>query len=160
MGSSAGRLWGKTRTRHRSDGTTEYFATEAGYTLVFRPQHPMATKWGWARDHRVVLYDAIGPGPHSWWSCGVEVDWGGHLVVHHLDHDRSNNTIENLAPSCTPCNARARGVEPVPDFGSEDLAPGLDEALNRVGDPWLLDEPLFSAWLDSEYERLVEDPKA
>lgn len=58
--------------------------------------------------HRVVLYDAIGPGIHPCHWCGREVDWNGQrirrLVVDHVDGDTWNNTRENLVPSCYPCN--------------------------------------------------------
>jgi hypothetical protein len=64
----------------------------------------------------VLLYDAIGPGPHSCHECGVEVIWStkrtgkGALVVDHLDGNPKNNALENLAPACHPCNTR-RGYD-------------------------------------------------
>lgn len=54
-----------------------------GYVDLWLPGHPMAQKDGYAAEHRVVLHDAgvvIGPGMH----------------VHHRNHDRADNRIENL----------------------------------------------------------------
>lgn len=77
-------------------------------------------------QHREVLFDAIGYGPHHCHHCGMDINWnignnrtarshpgwGGILVVDHLDHDRSNNALSNLAPSCQPCNLRYRSYRP------------------------------------------------
>jgi len=62
----------------------------------------------------VVLYDAIGPGPHEChWNrvtgCGkVALEWGGGqgIVVDHLNGDTLDNRPENLVPSCKVCNTR------------------------------------------------------
>lgn len=73
-------------------------------------------------QHREVLFDAIGYGPHRCHYCATPINWdmgnnrssrtnrtwGAVLVVDHLDHDRSNNALANLAPSCQPCNLRHR----------------------------------------------------
>ena len=70
-------------------------------------------------QHREVLYDEIGPGPHPCAHCGTLVDWirannqtagswDGILVVDHRDHDRGNNTPANLVPACQRCNMRRR----------------------------------------------------
>lgn len=55
----------------------------------------------------MVLYDAIGPGPHAChWGCGRSVDWGGIGGIHvdHVNGDPSDNRRENLVPSCQSCN--------------------------------------------------------
>lgn len=82
-----------------------------GYKMVRRPGHPVARKDGWALEHRVVLFDAIGEGPHPCHWCSKPLRWTGSLhrdsdflVVDHLDDDRRNNDRSNLAPSCSPCN--------------------------------------------------------
>lgn len=91
----------------------DYFYVDArGYVVVKRPGHPIvASPQGWVRKHRVVLYDAIGPGWHSCHVCGMQVSWDlaypehrNALVVDHIDEDKSNNDPSNLAPSCAVCN--------------------------------------------------------
>jgi hypothetical protein len=72
--------------------------------------HPLADKQGRVYEHRAVLYDAIGPGPHSCHWCGTEVDWlprgtDGCLQSDHVNGDRFDNQPSNLVPSCGPCNA-------------------------------------------------------
>lgn len=104
-------------TRLKRTGTT-YLAprtgrhvTKNGYQVVKRPGHPVARKTGWVLEHRAVLYDAIGEGPHPCHWCGKGLRWhanyrkdADYLVVDHLDNDPSNNDRDNLAPACTPCN--------------------------------------------------------
>lgn len=87
-----------------------------GYRILQRQDgHPLAGKNGRLYEHRKVLYDSIGPGPHEcYWGCGSSVDWGGGhegLVADHLDGDTLNNTPENLVPSCRMCNWN-RGTDP------------------------------------------------
>jgi hypothetical protein len=76
------------------------------YIYLYRPGHPIADKTGKVQQHRMVVYDDIGPGPHPCHWCGVLVDWGGKagINVDHLDGDPSNNGRENLVPSCQSCN--------------------------------------------------------
>lgn len=89
------------------------WATGNGYLDVAAAGHPMAGQNGHARQHRVVLFDAIGPGAHPCHWCGMSVTWdlshpasSGALTVDHVDHDRTNTALSNLVPSCHPCNAR------------------------------------------------------
>lgn len=81
-----------------------------GYRVIKAPGHPRATAQGKALEHRVVLYDAIGPGPHPCHWCGVTLPWAGGashgINVDHLDDDRLNNARENLVPSCLDCNTK------------------------------------------------------
>lgn len=86
------------------------------YRMVKAPGHPMASKTGLTLLHRKVLFDKIGPERHPCHWCGEWVEWiagrlrKGALVVDHLDHDKDNNSPENLVPSCNACNAhRLRG---------------------------------------------------
>lgn len=82
-----------------------------GYRLVKAAGHPMANAGGWALEHRVVLFDAIGVGPHPChWQCGRELTWRNpnpawELLSDHLDDNRLNNTDENLVPACRHCNS-------------------------------------------------------
>lgn len=84
------------------------------YRYVTRHGHPLAGATGRAYEHRVVLFDAIGPGGHSCHWCGREVTWESTrgdadcLVADHLNGVGDDNRSENLVPSCAPCNtARA-----------------------------------------------------
>ena len=105
--------------RHRRHGDTEYvrqakvaMRVDRGYVLLLMPDHPMAAG-RWVYEHRLVLYEALGPGPQECWWCGTTVEWGDGLHVDHLDHDRSNNNRANLVPSCQPCNqGRGNGCDP------------------------------------------------
>jgi hypothetical protein len=56
-----------------------------GYVVVKRPGHPHATTNGWVREHTVVVCAALGRSllPDE--------------VVHHKDHNRQNNSPDNLA---------------------------------------------------------------
>ena len=99
-----------------------------GYRILLRQHdHPLAGKDGKVYEHRKVLYDSIGPGPHEcYWGCGKAVDWGGGhegLVADHLDGDTLNNTPENLVPSCRMCNWN-RGTDP--QFFEEQRAANIE----------------------------------
>lgn len=81
-----------------------------GYKLVTVPGHPLANARG-VFEHRVVLYDKIGPGEHPCHWCGTLVTWGvttaadpAALLADHVDFDRLNNDPANLVPSCWSCN--------------------------------------------------------
>ena len=101
----------------------------SGYRIIRAAGHPMARADGSAREHRVLLYDAIGSGGHSCHWCGHLVSWelthraGGSdqerwdaLVVDHLDGERQSNDPAvfdskgglisgNTVPSCPWCNS-------------------------------------------------------
>jgi hypothetical protein len=79
------------------------------YRMVTLSDHPLSMPCGRAYEHRVVLYDAIGPGPHPCHWCQRPVDWlpKGHpdsLEPDHLNDDGLDNRIENLVPACRSCN--------------------------------------------------------
>lgn len=79
------------------------------YRTVAAQGHPLAGANGRAYEHRVVLYDLIGPGPHECHWCGVEINWlpkgqPGELQPDHLNNDGGDNRPENLVPSCRRCN--------------------------------------------------------
>lgn len=81
-----------------------------GYRSIAAHGHPVASKNGRAYEHRVVLYDNIGPGEHRCHWCSTPVSWDalqhtpGYLTADHLDFDRKHNAPSNLVPSCVSCN--------------------------------------------------------
>ncbi len=97
--------------RKRRTGTTNQrisrVCNDGKYSIEYMPGHPLADKQGLIRQHRRVLYDKIGEGPHECSWCGVEVTW---KILHtdHLDGNGFNNEPNNLVPACKDCN-RQRG---------------------------------------------------
>lgn len=90
--------------------------SEHGYVVVWgRKDHPLVSTAGMLYEHRMVLYDTIGPGPHSCYWCAKPITWikgkciKGALVADHLDGNKQNNDPSNLVAACNPCNA-ARGL--------------------------------------------------
>lgn len=80
------------------------------YRYVRADGHPLADKDGRTYEHRVVLYDHLGPGPHPCHWCGKDVDWVAKgdprcLMPDHLNGDGADNEITNLVPSCGTCNS-------------------------------------------------------
>lgn len=84
-----------------------------GYMPITVRGHPMCDHRGSGYEHRVFLYDAIGPGPHSCRWCGIPVNWKekgkAKLVVDHINGVKADNRLVNLVPSCHRCNA-TRGL--------------------------------------------------
>lgn len=80
------------------------------YRSAYMPSHPLAMTSGKVYVHRMVLYDAIGPGTHSCHWCSTRVVWETlegdpvRLHVDHLNRQRDDNRPENLVPSCKRCN--------------------------------------------------------
>lgn len=89
------------------------------YKTIRLADHPLARSGGSVLLHRVVLYDAIGPGPHPchWMNileCGQDaLEWTHDIYgicVDHLDRNRRNNDVSNLVPACHSCNIRRHHV--------------------------------------------------
>lgn len=85
------------------------------YRRVRSIGHALADARGWVAEHRMVLFDIIGPGIHSCAWCGRSVEWrfgtvgSDVLVVDHVDGDTHNNDSSNLVPSCHRCNGQRGG---------------------------------------------------
>ena len=109
--------------------TTHYFRLRRTGTLTVQPAkmrhlrtngyivrggltgHPLANRHGYVYEHRLVLFDAIGPGQHPCNWCDRILTWRfgrlydeDTLVVDHIDGDKANNAVANLVPSCNVCN--------------------------------------------------------
>lgn len=54
-----------------------------GYRSIYKPEHPLAMKDGYVLEHRMVVHDA-----------GIALPPGSQ--VHHINHDRLDNRLENL----------------------------------------------------------------
>ena len=74
-----------------------------GYKRVSARGHPLAGRDGRVLEHRLVLYDRLGPGPHPCARCGRSLEWR-QLDVDHVNADPSDNRPENLQPCCAKCN--------------------------------------------------------
>ena len=137
MGSFSGKQQSEEAIAKTREGTQRYWTPErraeasrrkrglkntgepaTGYSIIlqYKPYrvlhgqqgHPLAHR-GAVREHRKVLYDAVGPGPHEChWGCGRLMEWGGRQGIHadHVNGDTLDNRIENLVVSCPTCNKR------------------------------------------------------
>lgn len=75
------------------------------YVIKTLKEHPLADVTGRIAEHRVVLFDSIKflRVPCYW--CGAPLQFGANLCVDHLNHDRHDNSLQNLVPACNRCNA-------------------------------------------------------
>src|SRR5262245_54861199 len=88
------------------------------YVAADHPLNPAGRAGKYVSEHRLLLWQAIGPGPHACHWCESEIDWmpgrataRGALVADHLDGNPANNAATNLVPSCHGCNAgRSRAI--------------------------------------------------
>ncbi|MDF2995271.1 MAG: hypothetical protein K0R27_908 [Xanthobacteraceae bacterium] len=85
-----------------------------GYILVPAAGHPLASN-GYAYEHRKIFYDAHPAGPFACHYCDDELVWdpepsgANGVLISHLDGDKTNNNLSNLAPTCSICSrARSR----------------------------------------------------
>lgn len=74
------------------------------------PEHPLARKSGIVALQRLVLFDAIGFGPHRCHWCDKWINWGwpmaDRLTADHLDWDPTNNDPSNIVAACHGCNSK------------------------------------------------------
>lgn len=68
-------------------------AAAGGYIRIFKPGHPLARSDGYIQEHRLVLFEA-----------GIDVPGGSE--VHHINGDRADNRLENLAVLVTADHCR------------------------------------------------------
>lgn len=77
---------------------------ERGYQFLHAPKHPLVTRGQiYVAEHRVILYEAIGPGPMNCELCGVGMTWAT-CQTDHIDENPRNNDRANLRPLCRRCN--------------------------------------------------------
>lgn len=57
--------------------------TKDGYVRLWRPGHPLASRYGFVQEHRYVVFEA-----------GIEIPKG--YDVHHINEIRDDNRLENL----------------------------------------------------------------
>lgn len=77
---------------------------DRGYQFLHMPKHPLLTKGQiYVAEQRVVLYEAIGPGPMTCELCGCGLTWKT-CQADHIDENPRNNERSNIRPLCRRCN--------------------------------------------------------
>ncbi len=93
----------------KSAKTTRYRSVGVSF------DHPLSQgvsdcgRYGKVYEHRLVLFNKVGPGNQECYWCKKQVFWmkevhSNAIVADHLDGNEWNNTPENLVVSCRRCN--------------------------------------------------------
>ena len=89
-----------------------------GYLILTGVAHSLATAQGKLPVHRLVLFEAIGEGPHPCHWCAKSLTWQGNAATRinadHLDFNKLHNEPSNLVVSCLDCNTKRREHPRVP----------------------------------------------
>lgn len=104
-----------------------FYVGRHGYIKVTQPEHPLAHKGGCVLEHRKVYYDAHGAGPFQCHWCAKPIEWAT-LHIDHLNDTPGDNRLENLVPSCPPCNTTRGNHKSI----AANQARGLNLTLNGV----------------------------
>jgi hypothetical protein len=72
---------------------------------IYAPQQPLTKthKGAYEYQHRIVYFNAYGPGPFRCHWCNNPIEWST-LHVDHLNEIVDDNRLENLVASCPLCN--------------------------------------------------------
>jgi hypothetical protein len=82
--------------------------TPAGYVKLYKPNHPLVDSNGFVFEHRYVMYESFNGKCNNCIWCNKDLSWDK-VVIDHLNENKSDNRLSNLAFSCNNCN-RARGA--------------------------------------------------
>lgn len=88
-------------------------------TVAISLDHPLAQDsgngYGKVYEHRLVLFNKIGPSSHKCYWCEKPIKWvesgSDAIVADHLDEDGWNNSPDNIVVSCRRCNIQ-RSIRP------------------------------------------------
>lgn len=101
-----------------SYGDRPPFVTASGHVRLYEPEHPLANRWGHVMEHRKVAWDA-----------GILTDPA--LVVHHVNHDPSDNRPENLQVMTPSAHAAHHSGQQVKRTREEYLASERERSRRR-----------------------------
>ena len=92
-----------------------------GYLYELCPAHPFANRWGFVRQHRLVLERHLG--------YYLDKD----LVVHHIDGDKLNNNLSNLVALTKSEHMKQHREEKCRKHFPEITYETLEQALQKFG---------------------------
>lgn len=104
--------------REMRNGTTERLSRKRkdkcldgqGYVMLYKPNHPLATKNGLIREHRYVAYEKYKREEIKCEICNKSLTWES-LHVDHIDENKENNNASNLRILCRACNVMRASVK-------------------------------------------------